>query len=161
MDKKLLTPQEALLKMATLCARSEQAPCDIDRKLRLRGLSEKDRRRVLDELIERGFVNESRFAHSFANDKVKFASWGRLKIRNALAAKLIRKECVEKALADIPNDDYREALRRVAKSSARGLDLRIYEHKMKFLDRIARRGFEPELAIKVLKKVETLLNEKS
>ena len=77
-EKKPLTAEQALLRMADLCARSEQCPYDIAKKLRAKALSEADIHKVIDELRRRRFIDERRFAASFARDKVRFAGWGRL-----------------------------------------------------------------------------------
>ena len=67
---KPLTRDEALVRMAGLCARSEQCASDIARKLRTKGLSSADIASVIDELKERSFLDEARYARSFARDKV-------------------------------------------------------------------------------------------
>ena len=44
------------LRLADLCARTEQCRHDLDQKMRRAGLSEEGRRRVLDEMERGGFI---------------------------------------------------------------------------------------------------------
>ena len=88
-NKKEVTPQKALEMMAGLCAKSEQCPYDIMAKLRKFGLTAEDAGEVLDSLREQKFVDEARYARSFARDKVRFSGWGRNKIRQQLMLKRI------------------------------------------------------------------------
>lgn len=118
MPSKPLTKEDALLKMASLCARSEQCEFDIARKLYTKRLPADDVRWVIDELTGRRFLDSARFARSFARDKVRFSSWGRRKISVALRAKRIPEATVSEALAEIEPSDYDEAASRVARQGA-------------------------------------------
>lgn len=144
--KKTVTKEEMLLKMADLCARSEQCAFDIATKLRLKGLSASDISDVISSLTERKFIDDYRFARSFARDKVRFSAWGRRKIRLALAAKRIPSSVISDALLEIDDADYRDALSRCARSKAASLDLSNYEDRLRLYRYLASRGFESELA---------------
>lgn len=142
-----------LLKMATLCARSEQAPFDIRKKLGNKGLSVEDSEYVIDELTRRKFIDERRFAGSFARDKVKFASWGKRKIRMALMAKRIPANIIDGALADIEPKEYSAALIRAARAKAAGLNLHSGEDRAKLYRFLLARGFESSLCSRLLQKL--------
>ena len=53
LPKKVLSRDQALLRMADLCARSEQCPYDIRRKLLLKGMAAADVESVIAELSDR------------------------------------------------------------------------------------------------------------
>lgn len=148
-----MTREEALVKMADLCARSEQCPFDIARKLRLKGLSPTDIRLVLDELESRRFIDTARFARSFANDKVRFSGWGRIKIRAELAGRRIPPGDVSAALEQIDAADYEAALERVARQKTAALDLSVYGDKMKLMRYLLSRGFEPDASREVMNRI--------
>ncbi len=136
-------PEKLLQRMAALCARSEQCRSDIDRKLRRAGLSDTDSRKLTDRLAADRFIDDRRFAGSFARDKVRFSGWGKLKIRMALAAKRIDSDIIAEALDSIPAEDYRKALVSAATIKARTLDLADYSDRGRLLRHLATRGFEP------------------
>lgn len=148
-----MTVEQALVRMADLCARSEQCPYDIARKLRAKALSETDVQHVIEELKRRRFLDEHRFAAGFARDKVRFAGWGRLKIRAALAARHIPSDVIEEALGAIEPDDYRQAILRAARGKAASLDLNLPEERAKLTRHLLSRGFEPGLVSRLMSKI--------
>lgn len=148
--KKPVTAEKALQRLAALCARSEQCSADIRRKIAGYGLAPEECSEVLQKLVDNRFVDDRRYAGSVARDKVRFAGWGKAKIRMALYAKGLRGEIIDEALASIETADYKEALLRVARAKARCLDLRQRADRDKFVRHIVSRGFEPALAFRVL-----------
>lgn len=152
--KKETTPSEALLKMAALCARSEQCEGDIRQKLYRMGLTPPQVSETVAKLKQQRFVDNARFAGSFARDKCRFASWGRNKIRLALMAKRIEGADIDAALDSIDPADYTAALARVVAAKARSLDLDGpggYADSLKLFRHAVSRGFEPALASAAIK----------
>ena len=149
--KKQVTPDAARLKMADLCARSEQCEWDIRQKLRKQGLAAGEVDKIIDFLTENKFIDDSRFARSFANDKVRFSAWGRNKIRQALALKRIGRQAVTEALGNIDEKEYIKALQRAGTTKAKNLDLNDYEDKAKLYRYLLSRGFESGLIAKFIK----------
>ena len=142
-----MTKEEALVKMAGLCARSEQCESDIVRKLRAKMLSQIDIAWVIDELKRGRFLDNGRFAVAYARDKVRFSSWGRLKVRAGLAARRINGSIVSEALENIDAEDYAAALSRTANAKARSVDLSGRDGRVKLYRYLLSRGFEPDLAM--------------
>lgn len=148
-----MTPEAAKLRMADLCARSEQCEADIRQKLYRLGLSSGEVQQIVSQLINEKFIDNARFARSFARDKCRFSCWGRHKIRLALAAKRLSNAEIQQGLDAIENADYVDALKRTAAAKARGLDLKGEEgreNRMKLFRHILSRGFESELASKAV-----------
>ena len=143
-NKKEVTPQKALEMMAGLCAKSEQCPYDIMMKLRKYGLTEEDADEVLDSLRELKFVDEARYARSFARDKVRFSGWGRNKIRQQLMLKHIPAALIAEGLDAIEPADYKDALIRAAKAKVKSLDLTEYGDRTKLLKHLMTRGCDAE-----------------
>ena len=156
-DKKEISPEKARLKMATLCARSEQCEDDILKKLRNLGLSFSDAKDIVNNLKIEKFIDHRRFASNFAHDKVKFAYWGPRKIKAALAAKRIESSFISEALNEIEDSDWEAAVMKCARSKARNLDLRgdeNYDNRKKLFVYLVGRGFtspQSNKAVRVLK----------
>lgn len=148
---KPLTREQALVQMADLCARSEQSEFDIERKLRMRGLPSAEIESVLTELKRRNFLNAERYAGSFARDKVKFARWGKMKIRAALMGKRVQSYVIAEALSSIDDDEYFEAALHLAQTKSKSLDLSEYDDRIRLLRHLASRGFESETAKKAIR----------
>lgn len=137
---------EALLKrMAGLCAKSEQCTFDISTKLFKAGLPRDKREEIIEYLTENRYLDDARFACSFANYKVRFAAWGRRKIRMALAAKRISSSLIAEALDSIEEKDYNEAFSRALKSAMRELDPAEREQRAKIYRQMLSRGFESDM----------------
>lgn len=153
---KPITPEAARIRLADLCARSEQCEADVRQKLYRLGLSSGEVQSIVTSLIEERFIDNARFARSFARDKCRFSSWGRNKIRLALAAKRISAADIAQGLASIEEHDYMDALRRTAAAKARGLDLNgaeARENRLKLFRHILSRGFESDLASKAIREL--------
>ena len=57
-----MTPDAAKLRMADLCARSEQCEADIRQKLYRLGLSSVEVQQIITQLIDEKFIDNARFA---------------------------------------------------------------------------------------------------
>lgn len=148
--KKPADPEKLRLKMADLCARSEQCENDIREKLRRALLSPAKIDEIISFLTDRHFIDNSRYARSFTNDKVRFAGWGRNKIRQALRLKRIPSDIIDNALENIDEKEYNQSLMRIAKNKAKDLDLDNYQEKIKLYRHLLARGFESAKISKVI-----------
>lgn len=87
--------------MASYSSKAERCIYDISKKLSNSLLNESDKNKIIDYLIENNFINETRFAISFANDKHKLQSWGLIRIRRELKLRKISNENIEKATKEL------------------------------------------------------------
>ncbi len=147
---KQINPDKARLKMADLCARSEQCEHDIREKLKRYQLSSRDIDGIISFLSERHFIDNARFAKSFTNDKVRFSGWGRNKIRLALKMKKISYDDINSAFENIDESEYNHSLARVAKSKCKGMDLTDYEQRNKLFRYLLSRGYESAKISKII-----------
>lgn len=108
--KKEISYDEALNKMASYCATAERCTEDIYRKLEPWELTESDKDKVIDYLKKERFLDESRFAKAYANDKYKFSKWGKRKIMQNMLMKGVEEEAIKESLSYIDNEVYMENL---------------------------------------------------
>lgn len=149
-NKKPADPQALLHRMAGLCARSEQCTFDIAQKLYKAGLPSEKREEIISYLTANRYLDDARFARSFASFKVRFSGWGKQKIRMALASKRINSGLISEALDYIDENDYLDALKRAIESKKKGLDLTRREDKAKLYRHLISRGFESSLILKMI-----------
>lgn len=142
-----LTTAQALNRAAALCARSEQATGDMREKLLKWGLGADDASRVLQQLVEQGFIDDRRYAVAFVKDRFAFNGWGRIKIAHQLRLKGIAAQYIDEALTAIDEDRYRERLTELLRAKWRTVKDRepraAWAAMMRFA---ASRGFEAPLA---------------
>lgn len=152
--KKQLTEDEARMRLADLCARSEQCESDLVRKMRLWGLSGSAISDIIDTLKREKFLDDSRFARAYARDKARFSKWGRNKIRAGLSAKRISSADIAEGLASIDVEEYNCALRSAALTKARPLDLNRSEDVRKLYAHLLSRGYESSLIQQVIREIK-------
>ena len=143
MVKRQPTYESALARAASPCSRGEHAEAEMRRKLRQWGAETGDADRVVEWLVDNGFIDNSRYAHAFVYDKSRFDLWGRVKIRHQLRLNGVTGDVVDEAMAEIDEDEY------VAKS--RTLTVADpYKRKASLMRYGASRGYEPSLVLKVM-----------
>lgn len=138
------------MQMAGVCARSEHCESEIREKLRQLGLGSLNSDEVLRQLVEDDFINNSRYAEAFTNDKFRLGQWGRVKIQAALASKGVSEKDIQAALSEINEKEYRETLARLASAQSDGIDLEVYRDRAKVIRHLLSRGFESTLVIEAI-----------
>ena len=71
-QNKTISPQQALERLETLCAKAERCSWELQRKLILWKIETEDAAEIMDSLHRRRFVDDARFARAFARDKSRF-----------------------------------------------------------------------------------------
>lgn len=116
-----------------------------------KGLSRAEAEALLERLTAQQFIDESRYARAFVHDKTLYDRWGRIKTRQALRMKRISEADIEAAMAQIDDTTYGEALTALLQAKNRSLKATTpYERRQKLLRYAATRGYEADLAYRVL-----------
>ena len=144
--KKSLTENELYNIGASMCARTEHCSAEVASRL-LRGTDDEDLvARVILRLTEERFIDEERYVRAFVNDKLRFARWGRIKIRHELWRKQVSEKIYAPILQQIDEASYLATLKellRAKKKTLRGKDT--LTQKSSLLRFATSRGFEPSL----------------
>ncbi len=101
---------------------------------------------IIQRLKKENFINEQRFAQAFVHDKFLFNKWGKIKIRNALAAKNIPDSIITEALQTIDEQEYLKTLEKLAKQKLKSLQKETDKQKLKskILRYLSSKGYEFE-----------------
>ena len=149
---KPLTPDQILDKMAKYCAYQERCVKDVTDKLKTFEISSKDRKEILNYLIDNRFVNNERFAKAFVRGKINQSGWGLNKIRFHLMQKGIDKALIDEALQAFDAEVYRQRLIEVLKTKAKTVKAaNDFEKNRKLAAYAIQKGFEPSLVWEVLR----------
>lgn len=152
MEKDLI--RDAKNKAARFCAYRERAPLEVREKLGQFGLNKAQVTQVLNELTSENFLNEYRFAHSYVRGKFRLKKWGRIKIKAGLQRYDLDEKCVMEVLEKIPSDQYQEILVKLIEKKWQSLKVEDpFVRKHKVAQFVISKGFEPDLAWEVLKKL--------
>jgi regulatory protein len=150
-DQKL-TPAEARLKIYRYCAYQERCHQEVRAKLFEYRLDRSDVDELITELITEGYLNEERFAKSFAGGKFRMKKWGRIKIEHELERKGLTPACIRAGLQEIDEGQYMETLRQLLSVKSSLLDEENdFVRKDKIASYAIQKGYEAELVWKVLK----------
>ena len=146
-----MNPKQALLRALSICSQQEKCRHDIRSKLKLWDIGENHIEKILQQLEAEKFIDESRFAASFARDKFRFNKWGKIKISYAMKQKRIPENIINEALESIPEEEYIEVLTeelQKKRKSIKGTNAWDIRNK---LTRFARqRGFEFDVIQKTI-----------
>lgn len=158
MKRKEKTKEEALLRLENLCSRSEQCEFELERKMIGWGVRREDRKAILEELRENRYVDDKRFARSYANDKARFSAWGPNKIRMELIKRHIKSSDISEALHGVEQEVWKTGLLRNARSKAKNLQLDLegeegYLERQKLYRYLIGRGFPSSAVSAVVKKL--------
>ncbi len=101
---------------------------------------------VLADLITQDFVNEERFARSFASGKFRFNKWGRLKIRQGLQTKGLSSYCQTAGLSEIDPAEYLSQVKDLLQKKLNTLsDDDLWIKKNKAARYLIGKGYESEI----------------
>ena len=132
----------ALSRMAALCSISEHCESEIREKLQRVDMTEADIQRVVDQLYDEQYLDTERYCRAFANDKLRFAHWGRLKIQQALRMKGLPDSDIRQALDELPEEEYENVLSSLVRQKLRSIhDEDEYTRRGKLVRFLAGRGF--------------------
>nr|WP_294935041.1 regulatory protein RecX [uncultured Flavobacterium sp.] len=152
---KTYTVEEAKRKLEYYCGYQERCHYEVVEKLKSLNMIPQVVDAIVVHLIENNFLNEERFAQSFARGKHNIKKWGKTRIVNELKFRGISKYNIEKALQEITPDDYSKTFHELAESQWESIrEKNIQKKKRKFLDFLLRKGYESHLIFEKLNDLE-------
>ena len=151
-----LTPEEALAKLQRYCVYQDRCHQEVRNRLLELGMRGDELEAVIAELISENFLNEERFARSYARGKFRMKYWGRNRIRLELKKRNISEYCIRKAFEEIEEEGYLPQLRQLFENKKKQIKAKgnLFIFRQKLAQYALRRGFEPELVWKIVKEVE-------
>ena len=137
------TEQEAYLQLATLCAQAEHCEAEMRDKLKRWEIDAEAQDRIISRLIKERYIDDERFARAFVNDKVRYNTWGRRKVQQALWMKRISDDIQQTVLDEIDEKEYIDVLKPLLKQKQRSIKASSeYELKQKLVRFAIGRGFD-------------------
>ncbi len=145
---------EARAKIYRYCAYQERCHQEVRNKLYEYGLPGSEVEQLITDLITEGYLNEERFARSYAGGKFRMKNWGRLRIIRELEWRNITPYCIKGALTEIDEEDYLKALRQLIEKKASLIEEEnVFVKRDKLAGYAIQKGFEPELVWGVVRDI--------
>ena len=133
-------------KIQAYCAYQERCHMEVTIKLKSWGLIQEAIDLLIIELIEFNFLNEERYARSFARGKFRIKKWGKIKIRTALKKREVYFKCIDLAMLEIDDKTYLNTLKELLQKKNDVLkETNSYKRKMKLIRYLVTRGYEYDL----------------
>ncbi len=147
--------QADLEKIKHYCAYQERCHSEVRNKLLEMNVYGEELEDYISILITENFLNEERFACSYASGKFNVKQWGRNKIKYHLRGKQISAYLVQKALQEIDEAEYAAVLEKLAQ---RKFDtLKSEKNKFILMQKVShyllQKGFEHELVNTVVRQI--------
>ena len=140
-----------LNKAATYASKCEHCESEVREKLLAWGGTNEESDEIIAYLIEERYIDNQRYAKSYAKDKFRFNHWGKYKISMMLRSKNIGNEEIEVALGEIDEEEYVERLEQILRDKLRSIKYSSeYEKKGKLFKFAQSRGFESSAISKVI-----------
>lgn len=136
--------EDSQAKIENWCAYRDRSVEETKQKLFSYGINEQQVQKILSDLHESNFLDDKRFAESFASGKFRIKSWGKTKIYAHLSQKRINKEHIQEALSQIDYDEYVSTAEKliVKKWGLLEREKDNWTRKQKVIKYLASRGFE-------------------
>ena len=140
------TFEEIKHKLEYYCSYQDRCHKEVEQKLNSFTLITALKEKVIVHLIENNFINEERFAKSFARGKHNYKGWGKNRIVNELKFRNISSRIITIALKEIPEETYLENFHQLAEKHWNNITERKGSKKnKKFVDFLLRKGYETNL----------------
>jgi regulatory protein len=145
---------EATVNIQKYCAFQERCHQEVRSKLLEHGIYGDLLEEIISDLISDNYLNEERFARSFARGKFRIKNWGKNKIRSELKMRKVSTYSINEALNEIDNDEYLATLQRLLDKKERTTSFKNqYDRLKKLTDYAMVKGYEYELIMGLIKKV--------
>lgn len=132
------------------CAYRDRSQKEVEDKLIEMRMIPAAREEIIIKLMQENFLNEERFARSFARGKFRIKKWGRHKIKQELKLREISSPLIKLAMTEIDQKEYRSTLYSLAeKKLALISETDIFKLRKKLSDHLLRKGYEASLVYEI------------
>ena len=156
MKKKSYSINEAQKLLENYCAYQDRSHKEVIDKLKTINIIPSGINQIISDLIQNNYLNESRFAKSFARGKFRIKKWGKKRITFQLKYNhQVSKYNIKSAVKEIDEKEYIKTFLKLSEKiwvSTNGNETSI--RKRKFISALKYRGWEEELIFDQLRIID-------
>lgn len=150
--KKYLSKADIQSKLEYYCAYQDRCHKEVEQKLRDYGADRDQSEDILLHLIKEDFLNEERYAQSYARGKFRMKKWGRMKIRTELKKNRLSDYCIRKGMEEIDEEEYLDCLiNLISKKNRESKVSDLFIRRRRISEFLIRKGYEPDIVWRELK----------
>lgn len=147
-----LSRDAILKKVLRYCSYQDRCTQEVRSKLATFDISNSDKEKIMQVLVDEGFIDDERYSCTFVRSKIHLKKWGVKKIKMALRMKGVSDEIIQNALSEIDPKIYREELIKVLKAKKIN-EPDPYKRKAKLAQYAMQKGYEANIVWGVIKTI--------
>ncbi|MDG2151465.1 MAG: regulatory protein RecX [Polaribacter sp.] len=152
--KKSFTVDEIKKKLEHYCVYQDRCHKEVETKMKEYHLIPEAKEIILLHLVQSNFLNEERFAKSFARGKFRIKYWGKQRIVRELKFKNISAYNIKTALKEIDELEYLNTIYRITENKNTIIkEENVFKRKRKLIDFLMRKGYESDLIYKTVNEI--------
>lgn len=149
--EKTYTVEQAKRALESFCVYQDRCHKEVETKLYKIGMIPEACEVIILHLMEHNFLNEERFAQSFARGKFRIKKYGKVRITQELKFRNISAYNIKTALKEIEQSVYLETLDKlIVQKWNTTKEENFYKKKKKVADFAIRKGYETSLIFEAL-----------
>ena len=148
------TVEEAKRKLEHYCAYQERCHKEVVSKLKDMHMIPEAIDVIVVHLLDHNFLNETRFAETYARGKFRVKKWGKRRIEKELKMRQISAYNIKKGLAQISDGDYFETFDVLALKRLNAItEKNTYKKRKKLADYLLYRGWDSAMVYEKVKEL--------
>ncbi len=155
MKNENFTINEIEQKLKRYCSYQDRCHNEVEKKLKEFDLIEEAKNKILFNLINENYLNESRFSENFVRGKFKIKNWGKIKIVQELKSRNISEINIKRGLMEIDEVEYKNKLENIFNKKLSSLgNQSVINKKKKIFSYLSYRGWETNLIYEKINKIQ-------
>ena len=155
MKNENFTINEIEQKLKRYCSYQDRCHNEVEKKLKEFDLIEEAKNKILFNLINENYLNESRFSENFVRGKFKIKNWGKIKIVKELKSRNISDINIKRGLMEIDEVEYKNKLENIFNKKLSSLgNQSVINKKKKIFSYLSYRGWETNLIYEKINQIQ-------
>jgi len=155
MKNENFTINEIEQKLKRYCSYQDRCHSEVEKKLKEFDLIEEAKNKILFNLINENYLNESRFSENFVRGKFKIKNWGKIKIVQELKSRNISDINIKRGLMEIDEVEYKNKLENIFNKKLSSLgNQSVINKKKKIFSYLSYRGWETNLIYEKINQIQ-------
>lgn len=155
MKNENFTINEIEQKLKRYCSYQDRCHNEVEKKLKEFDLIEEAKNKILFNLINENYLNESRFSENFVRGKFKIKNWGKIKIVQELKSRNISDINIKRGLMEIDEVEYNNKLENIFNKKLSSLgNQSVINKKKKIFSYLSYRGWETNLIYEKINQIQ-------
>ena len=155
MKNENFTINEIEQKLKRYCSFQDRCHSEVEKKLKEFDLIEEAKNKILFNLINENYLNESRSSENFVRGKFKIKNWGKIKIVQELKSRNISDINIKRGLMEIDEVEYKNKLENIFNKKLSSLgNQSVINKKKKIFSYLSYRGWETNLIYEKINQIQ-------